>query len=641
MNTRRFFLFLLMLPLGLFAQSDAVTFEQASTFFPDNDFVNKENIKWGYLNVPVDWDEPQGEKIKLAVAIVPGRAGADASNPVIYLEGGPGGGGISKVGFWFNHPLREKHDIVVLDFRGTGFSEPRLCPDLGGELFSILAKNQAVEDDEQQKVNAALACKQDMLSRGLDPLDFTSSATIRDIHALKEVLQYEAWNVYAVSYGTQLAQIYANAFSDDIRSMVLDSAIPDIGQYYTKNTSNYVASLEKVFNACKNNPACQEQFPNLEDVYYETIQKLEANPVTVKVDESLVESGVFTYNAEDFKIAIHQALYHEKLLEVLPMLIYQFNQGNKSTLKALVQAFSGALGLDYGAYYCITCHDAIPFNAKSAYQNDVAKNTRLKQGLSFYVSDFKVCEAWNETTPIDSTDLAVAAFDFSASDFPVLVLAGQYDPITPEGNGLLSKQKFKNGIVVSAPANGHGPSFTMPGIHLVSAFMRNPQQEPTAQFPEKEVNFATDVILNPGVSNMANSLIGFDLLFLFPIGLALLILIAFFVVYIVSLLRKKYVKEDKYLRILIVLTSLAGMLSLIGIILAILNTASQNYFILAFGLPVSFGYLFFIQRLFLGLLLITSAYAVVKFRYISNLDVVATVWFSLVLVGVYFFFWSF
>jgi hypothetical protein len=75
-----------------------------------------------------------------------------------------------------------------------------------------------------------------------------------------------------------------------------------------------------VFKACASDPNCNSEYPNLEDIYYKVIEALTKSPITVKADKSIIEEETFTYNAEDFKIAIHQALYQKGLIEVLPLL---------------------------------------------------------------------------------------------------------------------------------------------------------------------------------------------------------------------------------------------------------------------------------------------------------------------------------
>ncbi|MCB0642419.1 MAG: hypothetical protein KDC44_12300, partial [Phaeodactylibacter sp.] len=61
------------------------------------------------------------------------------------------------MGYWLQHPLRSDHDIILLDTRGTGFSEPRLCPDFGQSILQVLAKDQSAEQDELEKAQLAMA----------------------------------------------------------------------------------------------------------------------------------------------------------------------------------------------------------------------------------------------------------------------------------------------------------------------------------------------------------------------------------------------------------------------------------------------------------------------------------------------------
>ena len=310
--------------------TQAQNFEKTASFYPDSETLKNENIEWGYLTVPENWDGTTENTVKLAVAVIRSTSETnDKKSPVVIIEGGPGAGAINSVWSWLSHPLREKSDIILVDIRGTGLSEPKLCPDLGANFLKILAKNQTPAEDEVEKATAAMACQRKLLIEGIDIKAYHSGNIAKDLHNLKNYLKYDSWTVYGVSYGTYMAQVYATDFPKDVANLILDSPIADINEYYTNNTVNYVNSLNKVFEDCKNDPNCNADYPDLENKYYETIAKLEKNPITVTVDKSIIEDGTFTYNAEDFKIAIHQALYNQQLIEVLPLLIYEFNKGNK------------------------------------------------------------------------------------------------------------------------------------------------------------------------------------------------------------------------------------------------------------------------------------------------------------------------
>ncbi|SHL04293.1 alpha/beta fold hydrolase [Flavobacterium chilense] len=642
-NIKRLFLLLCILPGCLFAQTSNLKLEKATSFFPDNKKINNEWIEWNYLIVPENWEKPNGKTIKIAVAILKGTESNAASNPIVYIEGGPGAGGIKGIAGWFSHPLRKKSDIVLIDVRGTGFSSPKFCPDLGKTFLEILAKNQNKKQDEQQKAVAAMLCKEDLINRNIDINAYDSKAIAKDLNALKSLLKYENWNVYAISFGTYTAQVYANDFPQDIKSLILDSSISDISQYYNLNTKNYMSSLERVFKDCENNPDCNKRYPNLEATYYATIVKLEKNPITVKTDKKIIPSGNFTYNAEDFKVAIQQCLYQKKLIPVLPLLITQFNTGNKSALSALVSSFSGALSLDYGAYYCVSCNEAIPFNSVSEFDKNAGKYPKLKGGLSFYRSDFLVCDKWNSGI-IKKDKVANDLSNLSALSVPVLVFSGKFDPITPIENGKVTVKKFKKAFLVEAPVSGHGSSFSSLGAKIANEFISAPNKTPDVHDFQSnpKVDFITDVKINGGISKFATSLNEFKILFFAPLIIAVVILVISIISFLFYLIKRKEDNNaNKQIKILVIVTAIIGLFTITGLITAVFETAQRNFYILAFGVANKFNYLFILQWIFIGFIILSGLYFILRIRSISNPSVVATVLFSLVLVGVYFEYWGF
>ncbi|RVU91203.1 alpha/beta fold hydrolase [Flavobacterium columnare] len=636
----KLFLLLNLFITPLFSQNSAVKLEKTTTFFPEQEEINQDNIDWYFLTVPENWEQLSGKKIKIAVAILKNTSKNKNSNPVIYLEGGPGGSAIEGIWSFLKHPLREKSDIVLVDVRGTGNSLPKFCPDLGKKILEILAKNQNAVEDEKQKTLAAMACKQDLISRDIDLNAYNSKSIAKDLNALKLALKYKNWNVYGASYGTYVAQVYANDFPNDIESLILDSSIADIGNYYNGNSENYVSSLNKVFTACENDPNCNKQYPNLEKVYYETIEKLTKNPITVGVDKKIIPSGNFTYNAEDFKVAIQQGLYNKKLIQVIPLLINQFNKGDKNTLSSLVAAFSGALSLDYGQYYCVSCNEAIPNNSLEKFNSTAQKFEKLKGGLSFYKSDFLVCDKWNfgTTNKKGLNDLS----NLATLKSPVLVFSGAFDPITPAKNGIVIADRFENSYLINAPISGHVPSFSKMGSQVVNEFIQNPSKKPDAKEFEtnNKVRFINEVEINGGVSNFGNSLNEFNLLFFAPLFIAVVVMLVAIFSFSFGFFKMQEAR-DKLLKVFIVFTSIVGLFIIIQLVLALNNTAQDNFYILAFGLPNQYGYLFTLQWLFIGLVFVSIFYFLMKIKSISDASIMATILFSLVLVGVYFQYWGF
>lgn len=619
-----------------------ITFEKTAPLLPQLKDSSPKEIAWGYLNVPENWGAKDGKMIKVAVAILKKTSNIKTSNAVVFIQGGPGAGGIVNIWSWLNHPLRKNNDIVILDARGTGLCQPRLSEDLGEKFLDILAKNQSVEQDEKQKVDAAMLFRQDLINRGINIDAYNSLFVANDLHALKTKLNYKNWTVYGVSYGTYVAQVYASNYPEDVKSLVLDSAIDDISKYYVDNTSNYMTSLQKVFEICKKDEKYNKEYPNLEKTYYEVIADLEKRPLTVSVDKSIIPSGTFTYNAEDFKVAIQQALYNKQLVEIIPLLIYQFHERKGESLGNLVSAFSSLLEMDYGAYYCVSCNEALPNNNFSEYQKNAAQFKGLNGGISFYKSDFKVCDAWNKNRSenfakhYDLSNLALAKY-------PVLIFSGEFDPITPQTNGKKVAARFGNAYNVQANTYGHVPSFTTIGKEVAENFVDHPEHKLNLNaFKEvKPIQLITGIIINKGISKAGSSIGELNPIFLFPLVIALGIMLVFIFLYFIKLIKKRYTTiQDKIIRVGLIVTSIIGVWLFTSLILAILNVSQQNFFILAFGLPENFGYVFSLVFGFLACLILTFLYFLFTLKKTNQRGIVFSVIFSNILVATYLFYWG-
>lgn len=602
-------------------------------------FEKKESVylgtNLGYLVVPENWNLHNGNTVKLAVAQLEKFNKDHESDPILIVAGGPGAGATESLEFWFNHPLRKNHDIILLDVRGTGNSEPRLCPDLGNEFLQIFSKNQNSEKDAIDKVNASLECKNLLISNNIDINAYNSEFIAKDFNALKIYFDYEKWNVYGVSYGTYISQVYASDFPQDISSLILDSPISEIEVYYNLNSLNFYKSLNKVFEDCKNNPSCDSEYPYLEQVFYETIDNLRINPISVKADTSVIKSGEFTFNVDDFLISIQQSLYEKDMIEIVPLLIYQFHLENKNALASFIGSFSGALSLDYGMYYCVICSEVIPYNS----QENLPQNSKNIDDLAFYSSDFDVCNHWN-------INLINQERNFSSlydSDIYVLIFSGEFDPITPSSNGLFLNTKFKKSFLVNANTYGHAPSYSMDGALIIVDFLLDPKNFSKESFSlvDDNVNFISNIYVNSGVSKMVNSINLRDFLFFTPLSLACFVILLFFSynLFNFSSLINMF-SYNHILNIILFICSFLSILILIGFIYSINESLSENPYIFIFGISNHYYFLFIFIYFLLGLFVFCSIFFILFFNKILNKGILISVLFSNLLILVYFFYWG-
>jgi hypothetical protein len=288
----------------------------------------------------------------------------------------------------------------------------------------------------------------------------------------------------------------------------------------------------------------------------------------------------------------------------------------------------------------VSCNEAIPNNSVVEFNKESQKYKKLKGGLSFYKSDFSVCDKWN----LGNNKPSQAVNNLSTINAPVLVFSGAFDPITPPSNGRMTVNKFQNSFLINAPISGHAPSFSKLGFKIVNEFVQNPSQKPDAKEldSDNKVHFVTDVKINGGVSNFGNSLNDFNILFFAPFFIAVIILLITIFNFCYVLIRKrKDVNQNKLMKFLTVVTSILGLFIIIQLVLALNATAQDNFYILAFGLPNQFSYLFMLQWIFVILTLVSVIYFLFKIKSISDASIMATILFSLILIGVYFQYWGF
>ncbi len=270
------------------AQAGTFAYTECPVEMPPGE-VEGETVDCGYLTVPADHADPRGPTIDLAVAILYAETDEPQPDPVVYLEGGPGGETITDFDSWRGYPLLDDRDLVLFDQRGTGWSIPLLdCPAEIDEL------------DGAEYAAALAACRDELLAEGIDLALFDSRQSAADVEALRQALGYEQWNLYGISYGTRLALTVMRDYPEGVRSAVLDSVYPP--QVYTLEelASDELAGLESMFDGCAADRACQAAYPYLEWDFYDVIDALDAEPMVVDYTDDDGEPYSEELTAPDF-----------------------------------------------------------------------------------------------------------------------------------------------------------------------------------------------------------------------------------------------------------------------------------------------------------------------------------------------------
>ncbi len=443
------------------------------------------DVTCGWLTVPEDrLDSAADKTIRLHVAIFASDSDNPAPDPIVYLEGGPGGDALETVPLIFEMrfaPYLANHTLIMFDQRGTGYSEPSLaCPEFAALSFELLEQDITPEEAAQQTVDILLACRDRLAAEGVNLAAYNSVASAADLDDLRQALGYDQWNLWGVSYGTRLAQTAMRDHPAGLRSVILDSAYPLEVNLLTDTPANVARAFDVFFAGCAADPACAEAYPDLETVFFNTVDQLNHQekivlPVTHLLNGQSYEAY---FSGDDLLGVLFQSLYATEIIPDLPKLIYDVNAGKYTTLSTLLSSF--LVNTDFfsaGMQFSVQCHEENLFTNAEAVADAAATRPELasifKYSPNIGENAIAICDVWGAGAA-DPTEN-----DPISSHIPTLVLAGEYDPITPPAWGQQVSEHLENAYFYEFPGYGHGVSLTEGcGVTIVESFLADPAREP-------------------------------------------------------------------------------------------------------------------------------------------------------------------
>lgn len=401
----------------------------------------------GWLVVAEDRTDPHAPEIRLPVAIVHNRSGRDGE-PVLYLAGGPGASGLPAAAYPGAYPWLEDRDFIVFGQRGTASAQPALmCPEYRDAVSSGSDLAAAVRQ-----------CRDRMAASGIGVEHYNSPSSVADLEDLRQVLQIETWNFYAVSYGTRLALSYARDHSARLRAMVLDSPLPPNAIYDDESAVNFEAALRAIATDCAAQPACAAAYPDLETRFFDRIETSTRAPFRMEGVEEPVTGA-------DLAALIVLSSGRDVIAAPGRMdAVANLDPG----LAAALSRPRAASNLAWGMRLSVWCREALPFSDRS-------RRSQAGPALGGYESAAirpELCAAW-DVAPLGAEVVAPVV-----SEVPTLIVAGEFDPLTPPAWGLRAAETLANSRVVSVRGEAHNPTQQWGGdgcaMSLVGRFIETP-----------------------------------------------------------------------------------------------------------------------------------------------------------------------
>jgi pimeloyl-ACP methyl ester carboxylesterase len=449
-------------------------------------------LRCGYVTVPLEHADPAGGSIRIAVAVA-GAPGEPANpDPVLFLAGGPGQGAVDLLPDLLAEGSAEsavlaQRDLVLVDQRGTGYSEPALdCPELDA------LDPDAVPEDEfaEQEKRATAACRERLTGEGVALGAFDTQNNVADLDLVRQALGYEQVNLYGVSYGSKLGLQTLRGNPAWVRSAVLESTIAPLRNFLADSPTSFQASLDKVYGQCAADPACAEAYGDLPAKVQAVTDRLEAQPAEVEYTSLLTgETATATVEAGEFVDVLFQGLYVAPVVQELPLVIALADAGEYGPIASLAEALAERGRFSPGLYLSTTCAEEITFSSRELVEARglVTSPPVTEHFVPATLDLYDVCALWD-------VEPGPALFRVPVlSDIPTLLVTGEFDPITPPEYGEMIHQALSNSQLVAARGVGHSPVTFLGdcGGRLLTDFLGDPLAPVDASCTQQPIDFLT------------------------------------------------------------------------------------------------------------------------------------------------------
>lgn len=400
-----------------------------------------------------------GRKITLNIVVIPSLAEAPESAPIFDFDGGPGLPSTNAAEYYAKYaPFRNTRDIVLVDLRGTGKSNPLHCDLMGDRslLQSFLT--------EMYPPDLVTRCRSELEKIG-DLSQYTTENAMADIEEVRAWLGYEKINIMAVSYGGRAAYVYARRHPECVRSMILIGPA-DID---TKMPMHHAPLAERAFKKlckdCLNDSVCNVAFPDIEMKLRAVVERLRAKPAVVSyAHPDLGEAQEVTVSPDIFIESLRSMLYSNRSRRQVPWIVQHAFDGNLTPFldATIPENLNSEPVLAEGTYLSVTGAEDAPFI-------DQGEATELADGT--LLGTYRIDQQRRAAGLWPRGDLPSDYFDDVVLEVPVLILQGENDPVIPAGQAV---RHFDNGREVIVRNMAHVPDDSDCLLKLLESFLNDP-----------------------------------------------------------------------------------------------------------------------------------------------------------------------
>jgi pimeloyl-ACP methyl ester carboxylesterase len=432
----------------------------------------------GNIKVPLYWSAPQRGSLTVHFEeYLHTDSSLPALEPIVAMEGGPGypSTGSAASYLFMIGSLRQRHDLILMDQRGTGGSDAIDCP--GVQNYEALARPK-----DYPAVVAACAKR-----LGGTANAFGSAAVAEDLKAVLQALHVTKVDLYGDSYGSYAAQVFAVHYPGFVRDLVLDGTY---NQQFNPFEPEAVTALRRAWDTmCTNFPGCKGD-DLLKDIGA-FARRLARHPITGVADDEYGKPQHVDLTADAFAQLVFDATYSYTFFRDLPAALVAARHGDLAPLMRLgaedvtFNAGGGAPdAYSAGDLQAVSCHDyPTAWDTRSDDARRAAELDRAIKRLPNGVFSPFSKRVW--LASLDENELVYGCLDWprpAVADppfprgtrfphIPVLVLDGLLDQATPLGDATKVARAWPDATFVRV-ANSNHITAQADFLHCVSVIVR-------------------------------------------------------------------------------------------------------------------------------------------------------------------------
>jgi pimeloyl-ACP methyl ester carboxylesterase len=416
---------LLITTLILFFQQ--VTIAQQKGYIPkiepcDCAFKVDSNLKTrcAYLIVPENRQKPNGKTIKLPFIYVESGNPNKRKDPVLYTGGGPGASSLRSVRGSYRRALLKNRDYIAFEQRGTQFALPCLeCGVVDEAVKTAYRKNLNIDSMVLEGVKMR---RKRLLADGIDLSAYNTEESAADIEDLRRALKIDSLNLMGISYSGGLMMTVLKNYPQGVRSLILDSPLPEFINIDEEELINFNEALDQVFLSCQRDSLDKEKYANLRAAFREYLTSIGRKKFTISYREkNNGEDEVIHYSRNELISVVKNALEDYPRIKDVPFIITELIKGNHQLyIKALLDGVFSGNSYTSAMRLSVYCSDKMAYARPSI----IAQQEEIYPYMAgFHVNDVygPLCDCWK--VPAINASVKMPFY----SNVPVLLGAGGFD----------------------------------------------------------------------------------------------------------------------------------------------------------------------------------------------------------------------